>query len=107
MYGVIFYSNSFIYSYSINGQFLHQIDEPTGFIYSMGVVDGSDKMENLVYLNRNREVMIEELPELRRKKRIRLKKDEFKISCFESSEKMALVGIQDGTIQIIADPTIF
>ena len=73
----------------------------------MGVVDGSDKMENLVYLNRNREVMIEELPELRRKKRIRLKKDEFKISCFESSEKMALVGIQDGTIQIIADPTIF
>ena len=73
----------------------------------MTVLSGSDKMDSLVYLNRNREVMIEELPELTRKKKIRLKKDEFKISCFDCSEKMGLVGIQDGTIQIIADPSVF
>ena len=51
--------------------------------------------------------MINDIPELSLRKKVRLKKDEFKISCFESNRKMAMVGSQDGTIQIISDPTLF
>ena len=52
--------------------------------------------------------MIYNIPELEQKKKIRLKRDENRISCFESNMRMAMVGgSQDGTIQIISDPSIY
>jgi hypothetical protein len=71
----------------------------------MSVVKASDFSEALVYLNSQREVLIEELPELNRKKKIRLKKDEYKVSCFHATNKLAIIGYQDGTIQMIGDPS--
>ena len=65
------------------------------------------RSESLVYLNAQREIFILELPDLKSKKRIRLKKDEYKISCFESTNQIAIAGSQDGALQIIADPSSF
>jgi hypothetical protein len=58
-------------------------------------------------LNALREIFILELPELKTKKKIRLKKDEYKISCFELTNQIAIAGSQDGALQIIADPSSF
>lgn len=73
----------------------------------MEVLKGTDHAESLAYLNAQREVYLLELPELRLKKKIRLKKDESRISCFELTNQVAIVGSQDGTLHIIADPSSF
>lgn len=109
LYCIVFYSeeNSVLYSYSINGQFLSSFEDTTGFIYNMSVLQATDHCEYLTYLNALREIFILELPELKTKKKIRLKKDEYKISCFELTNQIAIAGSQDGALQIIADPSSF
>lgn len=64
-----------LYSYSINGQFLASVEDTTGFIYNMSVLMATNHSESLVYLNAQREIYILEFPELKTKKKIRLKKD--------------------------------
>jgi hypothetical protein len=54
-------------------------------------------------------MFIEEMPLLKLKRKIKLKKDEFKISCFEccSNSKIAIAGTEDGALQIIANPSSY
>lgn len=76
------------------------------FIYNMAVVPTSDTTEVLTYLTSTKELFILELPFLEIKRKIKLKKDSYKISCFESCQngRICLTGTEDGGIQIVADP---
>jgi hypothetical protein len=44
---------------------------------------------------------------LKIKKKKRLKNDEFRMSCFEMTNELAIAGKQDGIMKVIADPSFF
>ncbi len=75
----------------------------------MAVIPTSDTTETLTYLTSTKELYILELPFLEQKRKIKLKKDTYKISCFESCQngRICLTGTEDGGIQIIADPACY
>jgi hypothetical protein len=57
-------------------------------------------------LNAQRELFIWELPFLKLKKKVKVKRDESRISCFQicSNSKMAVAGTEEGGLQILANP---
>ncbi len=75
----------------------------------MAVIPTSDTTETLTYLTSTKELFILELPFLEQKRKIKLKKDTYKISCFESCQngRICLTGTEDGGIQIVADPACY
>jgi hypothetical protein len=62
-----------------------------------------------VYLNAQRELFIWELPYLHLKRKVKVKRDEYRISCFETCQngKIAINGTEDGALQIIANPSSY
>jgi hypothetical protein len=111
LYSVVFYSkeNSTVYVYSINGQFLDCIQDKSGFIYNLSVLKSTDSTECLVYLNAQRELFVWELPFLQLRRKVKVKRDEYRISCFEAclNSKIAICGTEDGALQIIANPAAY
>lgn len=75
----------------------------------MTVLPTSNTTERLTYLTSSKDIYILELPFLEQKRKIKLKKDSYKISCFESCHngKIALTGTEDGAVQIVADPSCY
>lgn len=62
-----------------------------------------------VYLNSHRELFIWELPFLQLRRKVKVKRDDFRISCFETclSGKIAINGTEDGALQIITNPAAY
>ena len=60
-------------------------------------------------MNSHRELYVWSLPYLQLKRKMKLKKDEFRISCFESCQnsKIGVAGTEDGGLQIIANPASY
>ena len=57
-----------------------------------------------VYLNAQKEMLVWSLPFARLKRKIKVKKDEMRASCFAvSSSRLALAGTQDGALHIVAN----
>jgi hypothetical protein len=84
LYCLVFYScaNGTLYTYSINGQLLSHFQDPSPPLINMHVQPSTDFSESLVYMNGKRELYILELPDLVVRKKMRLKKDQFGITCF-------------------------
>jgi hypothetical protein len=60
-------------------------------------------------MNAQKELSVWELPFLKLKQKIRIRKDYSKLSCFESSSngKILITGTEDGSLHIIANPESF
>ena len=52
LYSIYFFckNSNKVYSYSINGQFLAEVEENSGFLYNMKILKSSSKMDFLVVL---------------------------------------------------------
>jgi hypothetical protein len=59
-----------------------------------------------VYLNSQREMLVWELPYLKLKRKIKVRRDDFRVSSFEScsSCKIAVAGTEEGAMQIVVNP---
>jgi hypothetical protein len=62
-----------------------------------------------VYLNAHRELFVWELPFLHLRRKVKVKRDEYRVSCFEACRngKIAINAAEDGALQIIANPQAY
>jgi hypothetical protein len=63
-----------------------QKEQHNEFIYNLSIVPASDTTECLTCLTSAKDLFILEMPFLEQKRKIKLKKDASKITCFESCQ---------------------
>ena len=106
---VVYYSNEdrTLYSYSINGRLLENINDDSIHITSPIVVKDLNFSEILIYGNEKGEIYLRELPFLNIRKKFSVSHGSSVLSIMLSNDrKFLLCGCGDGEIAVLCDPNV-
>ena len=106
---VVYFSNEdrTLYSYSINGRLLENINDDSIHIISPIVVKDLNFSEILIYGNEKGEIYLRELPFLNFRKKFLVSNGSSVLSILLSNDrKFLLCGCGDGEIAVLSDPNI-